>query len=207
MVVAVGILCAATISTTILVYVVPDEVTTARGEAGAFLAALLMYGLFYGAFFIQSFLSGNYIAPSDSLDFGVADYLSSPAVWTQGMWSGYPIAADPQALTWYPVLRLLLALGADWNTFLIAAYVLTSASTLSVRASPDPPRRSPACSAGLSVASAASWWDTSRTSTRSTLRVGAAGALRLAVDPRRRASTRRGGDRHGHRPDVAGGAS
>ena len=128
-VIAIGILNAATISTAILVYTVPDDVTTARREAGAFLAALLMYGVFYGTFFVQSFLSGNYIAPSDSLDFGVAAYLSSPALWTEGMWSGYPIAADPQALTWYPVLHLFRALGADWNTFLIAAYVLTSATT------------------------------------------------------------------------------
>src|SRR5438876_7320319 len=106
-----------------------DEVATGRREAGAFLAALLMYSLFYAAFFVQSFLSGNYIAPSDSLDFGVADYLSSPALWTEGMWSGYPIAADPQSLTWYPVLQLFRALHADWNLFLIAAYVLTSATT------------------------------------------------------------------------------
>ena len=47
-----------------------DDVPTARREASAFLAALLGYGVFYAAFFIQSFLSGNYIAPSDSLDFG-----------------------------------------------------------------------------------------------------------------------------------------
>ena len=72
-VIAVGVLCAATISTTILVYTVRDDATTARGEAGAFLAAVVMYGVFYGAFFLQGFLSGNYIAPSDSLEFGVAD--------------------------------------------------------------------------------------------------------------------------------------
>ena len=101
----------------------PDPAT----ETLRFLAALFLYGLFYAAFFLQSFLSGNYIAPSDSLDFGVADYLSSPALWTQGMYSGYPIVADPQALTWYPVLRLFRALGADWNIFLIAAYVIASA--------------------------------------------------------------------------------
>jgi hypothetical protein len=128
-VVAVGVLCAATLSTTILGYVVPDDVTTGRREASAFLAALLMYSVFYGAFFAPSLLSGNYIAPSDSLDFGVAAYLASPALWTEGMWSGYPIAADPQALTWYPPLHLFRALGADWNIFLISAYVLTSAST------------------------------------------------------------------------------
>src|SRR5258706_13267741 len=97
-VIAVGVLCAATISTTLLVYTVPYGATTVRSEAGAFVAALLMYSVFYAAFFLQGFLSGNYIAPSDSLDFGVADFLSSPALWTEGMWSGYPVAADPQAL-------------------------------------------------------------------------------------------------------------
>ncbi|MGH9257313.1 MAG: hypothetical protein ACRD3C_22365 [Vicinamibacterales bacterium] len=94
----------------------------------AFALALLFYGAFYCAFFYQSFLSGNYIAPSDSLDFGVAAYLSSPALWTQGMYSGYPIAADPQSLTWYPVLHLFRLAGLDWNVFLISAYVVASAT-------------------------------------------------------------------------------
>ena len=92
------------------------------------MAALLLYGAFYATFFLKSLLSGNYIAPSDSLDFGVAAFLSSPALWTQGMYSGYPIAADPQALTWYPVLHLFRLLGLDWNGFLISAYVVASAT-------------------------------------------------------------------------------
>ena len=97
---------------------------------GGFLAALLLYGLFYAAFFFQSFLTGYYIyiAPGDSFDTGIAAYLSSPALWTQGMYSGYPIAADPQGLTWYPVLHLFRALGVDWNIFLIAGYVVASAT-------------------------------------------------------------------------------
>lgn len=44
------------------------------------------------------------------------------------MYSGYPIAADPQALTWYPVLHLFRLLGLDWNGFLISAYVVASAT-------------------------------------------------------------------------------
>ena len=95
-------------------------------EARACAAALLLYGAFFRAFFYQSFRNDLYIAPSDSLDFGVAAYLSSPALWTQGMYSGYPIAADPQALTWYPLLHLFRTLGLDWNAFLIAAYVIAS---------------------------------------------------------------------------------
>lgn len=100
----------------------------AHRDAVQFVAALLSYAVFYATFFVQSFLSGNYIAPGDSLDFGVADYLSRPTYWTDGMYSGYPIAADPQSLTWYPVLQLFRAIGADWNVFLVAAYVIASAT-------------------------------------------------------------------------------
>ena len=95
-------------------------------ETRVYAAALAGYSLFYGAFFLRSLLSGNYIAPSDSLDFGVAAYLSRPALWTDAMYSGYPIAADPQSLTWYPILHLFRSMGLDWNLFLISAYVIAS---------------------------------------------------------------------------------
>ena len=68
-----------------------------RGEFRAFLVALLLYGVFYATFFAQSVLSGNLLAPSDSFDYGVADYLSPVAIWTDGMFSGFPFAADPQS--------------------------------------------------------------------------------------------------------------
>jgi hypothetical protein len=97
-------------------------------DVRAFAAALLAYAAFYGAFFWKSLASGDYIAPSDSLDFGVAAYLSPFALWTEGMYSGYPIAADPQSLTWYPVLRLFHLVGADWNVFLISAFAIASAT-------------------------------------------------------------------------------
>jgi hypothetical protein len=94
----------------------------------AFALAVLLYGGFYAVFFLRSLLTGNFIAPSDSLDFGVAAFLATPSLWTQGMYSGYPIAADPQSLTWYPVLHLFRFLGLDWNGFLISAYVIASAT-------------------------------------------------------------------------------
>ena len=88
-------------------------------DVRAFAAALSGYAALYGAFFWKSLASGDYIAPSDSLDFGVSAYLSPFALWTEGMYSGYPIAADQQSLTWYPVLRLLRLAGADWYIFII----------------------------------------------------------------------------------------
>ncbi len=124
----VSIVCAAVVTAVVLVLAVRDESTTARGEAVAFIGALVLYGVFFAAFFRTSVMTGDYIAPSDSLDFGVADYLAPLEIWTQAMWSGYPIAADPQSLTWYPLLRLFRLFGADWNTFLVSAYVLASAA-------------------------------------------------------------------------------
>jgi hypothetical protein len=97
-------------------------------DARAFAAALGGYSVFYGCFFLRSLLSGNLIAPSDSLDFGVAAYLSRPMLWTDAMFSGYPIAADPQSLTWYPMLHLFRLADLDWNLFLISAYVVASAT-------------------------------------------------------------------------------
>src|SRR6476646_10458975 len=93
-----------------------------------FLLALLCYALFFAIFFLQSFTSGNLLAPSDSFDFGVADYLARPMVWTDGMFSGYPIAAEPQSLTWYPLLQAGRILHVDWYSFLISAYFITGAS-------------------------------------------------------------------------------
>jgi hypothetical protein len=101
---------------------------TARRDVRAFIAALLLYAVFYSAVFLKSLLSGEYIAPSDALDFGVASYLSSPSLWTQGLYSGYPIAADPQSLIWYPVLQLFRILGVGWNAFMVAPFVLASAT-------------------------------------------------------------------------------
>mgnify|MGYP003704592187 CR=1 FL=1 len=46
--VAIGVLCAAAMAAIFLVSAVPDEVTTGRREAGALLAALVAYSLFYG---------------------------------------------------------------------------------------------------------------------------------------------------------------
>jgi hypothetical protein len=100
---------------------------TWRRDALAFASALIFYTLFYSLVFLQSLRASNYIAPSDTLDFGVATYLSEPALWTGGMYSGYPVAADPQTLTWYPLLQLFRVLEVPWNVFMISAYVLASA--------------------------------------------------------------------------------
>ncbi len=90
------------------------------------LVALALFALFYLSFFAKSLLNGDYIAPSDSLDFWLAAFLSEQSVWTDYMYSGYPIAADPQSLTWYPVFQFFAVFGQGWNLFLILPYVIAS---------------------------------------------------------------------------------
>ena len=97
-------------------------------DPAAFGGALLGYSLFYLGFFAQSLRGVNEIAPGDALDFGLATFLSPTTVWTDSMYSGYPIIADPQALSWYPIFQLMRALGFSWTLFEIAGYVLASAT-------------------------------------------------------------------------------
>ena len=100
-----------------------------RNDGRAFVLALGLFSLFFSVVFLQGLRSADYlIAPSDALDLGVADYLAAPTFWTEGLYSGYAIAADPQSLTWYPVLHLFRLLGLGWNVFMVAPYVVASAA-------------------------------------------------------------------------------
>jgi len=96
------------------------------GDPAAFGVAFVGYSLFFLGFFAQSLRGANEIAPGDALDFGLSTFLSPTTVWTDAMYSGYPIIADPQALSWYPIFHLMRALGLSWTLFEIAGYVLAS---------------------------------------------------------------------------------
>jgi len=100
-----------------------------RNDGRAFALALVLFSLFFSLVFLQGLRSADYlIAPGDALDLGVADYLARPSLWTEGLYSGHAVAADPQSLTWYPVLHLFRLLGLGWNAFMVAPYVLASAA-------------------------------------------------------------------------------
>jgi hypothetical protein len=98
-----------------------------RQDALAFAAALFGYGIFFAGIFQQA-LRGGLIAPSDTLDFGVSTYLSAPSLWSDGLYSGYPVAADPQTLTFYPLLQAFRIVGVPWNLFMVSAYVVAAAA-------------------------------------------------------------------------------
>ena len=89
-------------------------------------AALGIYVVFYLLFFARSLASGRYIAPSASFDFGLSAFLSTQEVWTEYLFSGYPIATDPQSLMWYPVFQMFVSVGQGWNAFLILPFIVAS---------------------------------------------------------------------------------
>lgn len=83
------------------------------------------YVLLYCIFFSPILFSGRILAFSDSLALYLPSFLSPVSLWEPNLQGGFPVAADLQNATWYPIARLF-ALFGFWNGFVISAYVLIS---------------------------------------------------------------------------------
>src|SRR5262245_26194886 len=83
------------------------------------------YVLLYLFFFSPVLFSGRILAFSDSLALYLPSFLSPVSLWEPNLQGGFPVAADLQNATWYPIARLF-ALFGFWNGFVISAYVLIS---------------------------------------------------------------------------------
>jgi hypothetical protein len=91
--------------------------------------AVIFYPLFYTLFFSPVLLSGKLLAPNDGIIQSLPAFYSPKTLWTDRIFGGFPIAADPQNMTWYPIAMLLSLFGNSWNCFVISAYVLASIFT------------------------------------------------------------------------------
>lgn len=105
---------------------VPVTSASLRDDLRATAIACAGFSLLLTAVFWRSLRTGLYIAPSDSLDFGLATFLARPEFWTEGMYSGYPVVADPQAMAWYLPFHVARLFGLGWNAFMILPYVVAS---------------------------------------------------------------------------------
>ncbi|QDU64881.1 Bacterial membrane protein YfhO [Planctomycetes bacterium Pan216] len=94
-------------------------------RAGISLLAAIGYVAIAAAFFSPVLLSGRLLAPGDGGLFFLPAFLAPTGLWSNANWCGFPIAADPQNMTWYPILQLFRLTGS-WNGFVIAAYVVAS---------------------------------------------------------------------------------
>jgi hypothetical protein len=89
-------------------------------------AVLASFSLLYGLFFSPALRAGLLLALHDGQIFYWPNFSSPLTLWTDLIFGGFPIAADPQAQSWYPITRLLALIPDSWNAFMISAYVLAS---------------------------------------------------------------------------------
>ena len=91
------------------------------------LLVLLSYSLLFLVFFSPVILRGSLLAVGgDGLYIYLPNFYSHKVLWDPLLFSGFPMMADPQVLTWYPPAFLLSLLPGAWNVFIIMAYVAGS---------------------------------------------------------------------------------
>ena len=71
----------------------------------AFLLLLLFVG-FYVLFFSPVLIEGRSLAPGDGIASYRPNYLPK-TLWEPNLMTGFPVAADPQVMSWYPLAVLL----------------------------------------------------------------------------------------------------
>ncbi|MGH9941438.1 MAG: YfhO family protein, partial [Pyrinomonadaceae bacterium] len=100
--------------------------------AGTLRHALIVplgFTLLFVAFFSPALFSGRLLAPGDGFNFHAPFFYGGQPLWQPLLWAGYPLAADPQVMAWYPVALACSLLPHSFNAFVIAAYVIASSFT------------------------------------------------------------------------------
>jgi hypothetical protein len=101
----------------------PDAAIARRSAAQLALAG---YAVFFAIFFSPVSSSGGVLAPVDSFRFHYPHYWLPRALWDPNLATGFPVAADPQVMTWYPPAIILSWVPHSWNLFVVTSYVLAS---------------------------------------------------------------------------------
>ncbi len=86
----------------------------------------LVLAILNGLWFSGIFASGRSLAPGDGVAELMPSYLSTFTLWTADVESGYPVAADPDSMSWYPVAGLGRVASLPFELFVISAYFLAS---------------------------------------------------------------------------------
>jgi hypothetical protein len=92
----------------------------------AAVAALVGYTVFFVLFFSPVLMTGRVLAPFDGFRFHYPHFALAPALWDPNLSTGFPAAADPQVMTWYPPALLRTVVPFSYNAIIIAAYVFAS---------------------------------------------------------------------------------
>jgi len=83
-----------------------------------------LYLLIFVAFFFPAFYLGNPLAVGgDGLYIYLPNFYSHKVLWDTFIFSGFPMMADPQVMTWYPPAIFLSMIPHSWNAFMLLGYV------------------------------------------------------------------------------------
>lgn len=91
--------------------------------------SLMVFSGFTGlftAFFSPILFSQKLLAPGDGIVYYIPALYSAKTLWTDLLFGGYPIAADPQNQAWYPLSFLFNSSTQLWNAYVVIAYVLAA---------------------------------------------------------------------------------
>jgi hypothetical protein len=89
----------------------------------------LMYSSLFILFFSPVLFSGYLLAPGEGFIYYLPNFYAERSLWDPLVWGGFPVAADPQPMTWYPLAILFSFFQDSWNGFVLSAYVLSSCFT------------------------------------------------------------------------------
>lgn len=78
----------------------------------------------YTILFSLTIFDQRLLSFGDGIGYYLPAYYSIKSLWTDLIFGGYPLAADPQNMTWYPPALLLSWIPGSWNLFILLAYTL-----------------------------------------------------------------------------------
>jgi len=84
------------------------------------------FSALYTVFFSPILFSEKLLAPGDGITYFLPALYSAKTLWTDLIFAGYPIAAEPQNQTWYPLSFLFNSSPQLWNAYVVIAYVLAA---------------------------------------------------------------------------------
>ena len=91
-------------------------------KAGPFFIFTVLFVLYFS----PVLFSGGLLGYSDAVFYSMPNFYSSRTFWTNSLFSGFPVAADPQAQTWYPLAFLFSLFPNSWNAYMVSGYVLSA---------------------------------------------------------------------------------
>jgi hypothetical protein len=102
-----------------------ESLRSPRWQKFWFSACAACYALVIVAYFHRALLRGDLIAVNDSTTEYFPQFSYPYHTWTRLLFSGYPLFADPQNMSFLPGRLLLSPIGA-WNVFVLSGYVIAA---------------------------------------------------------------------------------